>query len=314
VKPVRGSSRVGSEGLIAFIISQAVEAWPTIYANQPGPDRIRSTRQPISALAIVTDFIGSGTRIRTMLDKFWKVPSVRAWVSRGWIEFMIVAAASTSEGINNLRSHRLKPRVLIAHVAPTVFTFGDRRTRKRWKSLIRTNGPKGASNAERYGFQRNGALIAFNYRIPNNTQLLCHKSIGDWRALYTGPAPVDLRAAFGLEAADQSIERAAAATGVELARHLSIDDAKTVLTLSAIRGRWRRGAETAIAEMIGLTVPEVMIVRRRARKAGLLTVRGRLTDAGQAILKAGTQSERKRPDIPTSTEPYYPVSLRVPTG
>ena len=282
--------------------------------NQPGPDRIRSARQPISALAIVADFIGSGTRIRTMLDKFWKVPSVRAWVSRGWVEFMVVAAAGTSEGMQNLRSHRLKPRVLMAHVAPTVFNFGDRRTRKRWKSLIRTYGPKSASNAERYGFQRSGALIAFNYRIPNNTPLLCHQSGEGWRALYTGPAPEDLRAAFGLEGTEQSIQRAAAAIGVELAPDLSIDDAKTVLTLSAVRGRWRRGAEIAIAETTGLTVPEVLIVRRRARKAGLLTARGRLTDAAHVALQAGTRSERKRPDIPTSTEPYYPGSLRVPTG
>jgi len=115
VKPVRGSTRVGSEGSVAFIISQAVAAWPSIYANQPGPDRIRSARNPIGALVIVTDFVGSGTRINTILDKFWNVPSVRAWVSRRWVEFMIVAAAGTSAGMASVRAHRLKPRVLVGH-------------------------------------------------------------------------------------------------------------------------------------------------------------------------------------------------------
>ena len=314
VKPVRGSARVGSEGLVAFIISQAVAAWPRIYVNQPGPDRIRSTRHPIGAFVVVTDFIGSGIRIRTMLNKFWNVPSVRAWVSRGWVEFMVVAAAGTSKGIENVRAHRLRPRVLVTHVAPTIFKVSDKRLRKAWRKLICSYGPKNASRAARYGFHRSGALVAFNYRIPNNTPILFHQSASGWKALYTGPAPEDLRAAFGLETQEQRVARAAATIGIKLAPRLAIPEAQTVLTLSAVRGRWRRGAETAIAEMTGLTVPELIIIRRRARKAGLLTTDGRLTDAGQANLRAGTRSERKRPDIPTSIEPYYPISLRVPRG
>jgi hypothetical protein len=38
VNPIRGSSRVGSEGWIAFLISQATEAFPRIFLNHPGPD------------------------------------------------------------------------------------------------------------------------------------------------------------------------------------------------------------------------------------------------------------------------------------
>jgi hypothetical protein len=312
VKPVRGSARVGSEGLIAFIISQAVEASPRVYVNQPGPDRIRSVRSPISALVIVTDFIGSGARVRTMLDKFWNVPSVRAWVSRRWVEFMVVAAASTSAGIDHVHAHRLKQRVLVEHIVPTIFTARKEETRKRWLGLIQAYGPKDASDIMREGFRGGAALIAFNYRIPNNTPLFLHQSSSGWRALYTGAAPEDLRPAFGLEPPEQRIDRAAAAIGVELAISLSVPDAQTVLALSAVRGRWREGAETAIAEMTGLTVPDLITIRREATKAGLLRVDGRLTDAGQATLRAGTRSERKRPDIPTVVEPYYPESLRVP--
>ena len=313
VKPVRGSARVGNEGLVAFTISQAVEAWPRVYVNHPGPDRIRSARKPVGALAIVTDFIGSGTRVRTMLDKFCNVPSVRAWVSRGWVEFIVVAAAGTSNGMERARKHRLQPRVLVEHIAPTLFNAGDVKMRARWLELIRAYGPEGASDTARKGFGASAAFIVFNYRIPNNAPLLLRESGGGWQALYTGPAPQDLRPAFG-EAAEQRVERAAATIGVELTAGLSIPEAQTVLALRAIRGRWRHGAETAIAEMTGLTVPELIIIRRRAAKTGLLNVDGRLTDVGQATLQAGTRYERKRPDIPSSTEPYYPKSLRVPRG
>lgn len=249
LKPVRGSTRIGSEGLIAFIISQSAEAWPRVYANQPGPDRIRNANNPISVLAIVTDFVGSGTRICAMLDKFWNVPTVRSWVSRKWIEFMVVAAAGTSRGMENVRAHRLIPRLLVGHVAPTVFNVSDAKKRKAWRALIHKYGPANASKAKRYGFQRSGALIAFSYRIPNNTPLIFHKSEGRWHALYNGAAPHDLRAVFGLEAAVERIARAAATIGMKLAPDLSLADAKTVLALGAVRGRWRSGAEIAIGDL-----------------------------------------------------------------
>ncbi|MCH7870231.1 MAG: hypothetical protein IID33_00885, partial [Planctomycetes bacterium] len=236
--------------MVAFTNSQAVEAWPRIYVNQPGPDRIRSARNPIGALAIATDFIGSGKRIRTMLDKFWNVPSVRAWVSRRWVEFIVVAAAGTSEGMESVRAHRLKPRVLVEQVAPTLLNAGDVETRTHWRTLVRTYGPRTASGAQRDGFDGSAALIAFNYRIPNNTPLLFHESGGGWHALYTGPAPEDLRIAFGLETPEQRVERAVATIGVELATGLSVPDAQTVLVLSAVRGRWRQGAETAIVPKV----------------------------------------------------------------
>lgn len=312
VKPVRGSARVGSEGLIAFTISQAIKAWPRVYVNQAGPDRIRSRKTPIGALAIVTDFIGSGVRVSTMLDKFWNVPSVRAWSSRKWVQFIVVAAAGTTKGIETLRQHRVRPLVLVKHLAPTMLSAGDEEVRNLWQALVRAYGPDKASDADREGFGASAALIARSYGIPNNTPLLLHKSSGKWKALYDGAAPEELRAAFGLETPGERIEKAAAAIGVKVQQRLAFSDAQTIIVLGAIRGRWREGAEVAIAEMTGLTVPELIIIRRQAVKVGLLRVDGRLTEDGQAFLRAGTRGERKRPTIPTSPEPYYPVSLRVP--
>ena len=309
----RGSPRIGSEGFIAFIISQAVEAWPHVYANQPGPDRFRA-RSPIGAIAIVTDIVGSGTRVRTILDKFWAVPTIRAWMSRRWVKFLVVAAAGTPEGIKSVSSHRVKPPVLVEKIVPTLSSAGDAEMQSRWRALIRSYGPRDASQEAQEGFLATGALVAFSYRIPNNTPALLHRSGGGWRALYTGHAPEDLRSIFRLEARAHRIQQAARSIGVDLAADLSEDHAQTVLVLSAVRGRWRQGAEVSIAEMTGLTVPEVIVIRRRAIRSGLLSVDGRLTDVGQATLQAGARSQRKRPDIPTASEPYYPKSLRVPRG
>ena len=89
-------------------------------------------------------------------------------------------------------------------------------------------------------------------------------------------------------------------------------DAKTILVLSSIRGRWLPKSMTALAEVTGFPEPELAVIRHRAIKAGLLDVNGRLTDDGQRALAAGTERERKRPDIPSATAPYYPQALRIP--
>lgn len=306
VKPVRGSSRVGSEGMVAFVISQAVKSWPKVFLNHPGPDRFRGSR-PVRCLAIVTDFIGSGTRVLKMLDSFWAIPTVRAWASRGWLTFKVVAAAGTREGVQNVRAHRQAPEVLVKHIAPTL--HGS--LQHPWRALAEAYGPEAAAGAGRLGFKDNGALIAFTYGIPNNAPLILHAAGPGWRPLFVGPAPSDARPAFGIRTPGERIARAAEATGVELRPQLHHDDASLIIFLCAIRGRWRATAVTPIAEMTGLTEPEILAAVQRAVQQGLMDVTGRLTDAGQLAIEAA-RPETRRPRVPTNQEPYYPWQLRAP--
>jgi len=314
VRPIRGGSRVGSEGWVSFIISQAQEAWPNTIMNHPGPDLIRGKTSPPGTMVIVTDFIGSGSRVRAMLDVFWAVPSVRAWHSRKYIDFKIIAAAATMDGMAAIRKHRVKPDVLVQSVVPTIRTFPDWKKSSEWLSLINRYGPDAGRGASRYGFGGQGALVALSYRLPNNTPALIHNSSEVWHALYVGPAPDDLRPAFGIRTEAEMLASAAEATGVSFADRLTPADASLVLILSLMRGRWRNGKEIALAERTGLSVPDVWGILRRALKQRLLTPSGRLTDAGQSTLAAGRKNERRRPDIPTNPEPYYPTQLRTPRG
>lgn len=307
VSPKRGSRRVGSEGLIAFTISQVTEAWPRIFANQPGPDRIRA-RRPISTLAIVTDFIGSGHRVARVLDKFWRVESVKAWVSLGYLDFKVVAAAGTPIGIESIRGHRLEPEVLVDYIAPTIF---DARRSDRWLKLLDTYGPQpGAVDAA--GYEQVGSLIAFSYRMPNNVPAMIRLSGNGWRSLYNGPAPESLRQAFGLNEPGEMLKRAAEALGVKLDEALSANDAELVLALTAIGSRWAPEESNAIAEQTGLSVRRLAVIRQDAIRMGLLRVDGRLTEQGQVTRRTGLRLERQRPTIPTSDIPYYPMQLRVP--
>jgi hypothetical protein len=311
IKPLRGGPRVGSEGLVAFLVSQEKEAWPRIFINQPGPDRLRAKTGPAGLIVIVTDFIGSGERIRTILDKLWAVHTVRAWTSRHWVDFAVVAAAATPDGLSNVQHHRLRPNVFVEQIAPTVTSHPDYR-RTAWESLLNRYGPASGRGSGRYGFRGVGALIAFSYRIPNNTPAAIHQTEGSWQALYTGPAPPDLREVFGIRTPEEIASNAASNTGIALADDLQVVDQEITVILSLLRGRWRAGSALVLAERTGLSVPDVADLMRKALKDGLITKEGRLTDAGQLFLQASRRGERRRPRVPTSTEPYYPMQLRTP--
>jgi hypothetical protein len=312
VTPLRGNTRVGSEGPIAFIISQVCESAPRSFMNHPGPDRIRAKTNPAGSIVIVTDFIGTGKRIRAVLDSFWTVPSVRSWVSSKLLNFEIVAAAATINGIGAVKRHRSRPQVHFEHVAPIVHSHYSPYP-NRWSTLIDSYGPAKGRGADRHGFGAGAALIAFNYRIPNNTPALIHQSGGGWKALYEGAAPPDLRAAFGLKPVEELIARVAEAEDVALGHDLPVSEAALVLLLSLIRGRFRAGAEIELAERTGMAVPDVIAAIARAEMTQLLNTDGHLTELGQRFSDDAGRSERPhRPLVPTNQVPYYPMALRTP--
>lgn len=316
VRPTRGRTRVGSEGTVAHLISQLVEKWSGLLKNHPGPNGIRAKSSPVGAIVIVTDLIGSGSRVNKMLDKFWRVPSVKSWVSGKRIEFVVVAAAGTLAGIATVQSHRLRPRVIAEHVVPTIGTWKDETLANEWRQLIFNYGPSsGRGGVARGGYGGDGALVALSSRIPNNTPAMVHQSEGRyWRALYEGSAPADLRHVFRIQEEAELVKSAAEAIGVELARDLGVDNAKLVVVLSAPTSLLRRMDIVAIAASTTLSASEVERIVDRAMSDGLITAEGRLTEAGQQILKANRRGERRKPTIATNTDPYYPHSLRIPRG
>lgn len=312
VQPIRGRARVGSEGLVAFIASQQKDAWPKIFMNHPGPDLLRGKTAPAGEIVILTDFIGSGNRIRTMLNKFWAVPSVRSWVSRHFLRFRVIAAAATNLGCSKVRAHRLRPEVVSEWIAPVADWKSSPSFHCEWRALMNKYGPPSGRGTGRYGFGDEAALIAFSYRIPNNTPAIIHQSEGAWRALYDGPIPSSLNGLFGVRTISQIVNDAAFGSGINLPPSLTDEERLMVVILSLLKGRWHSGSQSALAARSGMAIPRLMDILRRALAKGLITTSGRLTDGGYAFLKAGGVTERKKPVIATSQQIYYPEVLRVP--
>jgi hypothetical protein len=122
VQPVVVNARdqeVGSEGLVAQFITDYCRQHPSTAFPHPGPTKLR--KEKVRVIAIVTDFIGSGDRVTTMLEAFRYVATLRSWRSLGLIEFWVLAYSGTPEGIEYVRSHKLRPVVHIVAGCPTIW-------------------------------------------------------------------------------------------------------------------------------------------------------------------------------------------------
>lgn len=310
VSPIRGHMRVGSEGSGASVVSGSVSKHRRVLMNHPGPDKLRQRKAGL--IVIVTDFIGSGTRVSKILDKFMAVPSVRSWRAHRWVNFAVVAAAATREGIALVERHGSRPKVHPGVIAPAFATYHDQAAAADWEAMTHQYGPRSARGAGPKGYLNGGALIVFSYRAPNNVPLFLTTKGARWKPLFDGPIADDMRPAFGLKPVDQRVAESSIAIDANLAADLLAQELQTAVVLKAVHGRWRDGQEIEIAERTGLTVSEVTETHERAVRIGLLTPQGRLTDAGQNLAEASRRQERRRPTIPTGANPYYPVALRAP--
>ena len=57
----------------------------------------------VGRIVVVTDFVGSGKRVREMLEAFRAVATLRSWRSYGLIEFHVVAYSGTEVGLQLVR-------------------------------------------------------------------------------------------------------------------------------------------------------------------------------------------------------------------
>ena len=316
VKPQRGSTRVGSEGWMAFLVSQAVKS-NARYVGHPSPKQYTpsSLAGRIRKIVIITDFIGSGDRLWNMLERFWRVPTFAAWWSRGYIRFHVVAASGTAAGITKVKTHRCRPEVHCATVVPTLSSMGSIANAKRWAALSKTYGN---AHPEPLGYKSGGALVAFDYGMPNNVPAILGARFKGWRPLYNGRAPGELNPFFGLPPTNWTlIVRIAEQRIAQLRRALdfksrSRDRSEMLAFLLTIRGRWHSDTAVEIAEKSGLRTDDIMRLRDRAMASGWISSKGRLTNEGRKLVRAGVSIVPKTViSVAGRLHPYYPISLRV---
>lgn len=301
---------VGSEGIIANLITNYCRQHGRQALNHPGPDMLR--RRKAGSIVIAADFIGSGQRVWEMLEAFRAVASVRSWRSYHLIDFYVVAYSGTEEGLRHVRSSRLRPEVLTVTGCPTIDTAFRKPARDAVKQLCRTYPP---NHNKPLGYGWAGALIAFEHGVPNNAPPILHSGWGKWAPLFQRRSTIGAKGEFPATNREELVARAEHLLRIRNAETYLSDSRgrrwiKTMLVLAAIDAGARSRAQISAHSRIKLeTVREIIefteIARWTTRKLSLSAL-------GRSELQRLRRRRARSPVLPKPDKPfYYPTQLRA---
>ncbi len=306
------SQEVGSEGPVANLITSYARLHRGSVLSHPGPNAMRSRR--VGPIVIVTDFIGSGKRVRDMLEAFARVATLQSWRSYGYVDFHVAAYSGAVAGLAHVRSSRLRPRLWTVAGCPTVREV-FRGTELAAVLALCSRHP--GREREPLGFRDTGALIAFAHGMPNNAPLILHSGRREWQPLFRNRSTLGADYEFPSDAAELLLARAASMLKVQAARD-RLDDSinarwiKTMLVLATLE----RGASSAqrasamsrvgvreVEEILGFT----LIARWTSRRGTLSS----LTALGRKELLRLRRRRSSTPALPSAASPFYfPTQLR----
>tara|TARA_R110000772_G_scaffold69345_16_gene153286 strand:+ start:7275 stop:8405 length:1131 start_codon:yes stop_codon:yes gene_type:complete len=303
---------VGSEGIVAALISKFCKSNSSTSLSHPGPDKLRANR--VRKIVIVTDFIGSGRRISEMLDAFSKVATLQSWQSYRLLTYHVVCYSATDLGLQSLARHPLRPSVSV-HIACPVIDEAFEGTELGEVKQLCLKYPKMKSRFP-FGFNNTGSLIAFSHGIPNNAPQILHSSRAGWKPLFKGRSTL----ASNLDAIADSSEL----LQQNSQRVLRVRDAKQLLTDS--EGElWAHAMLTLDAVNKGLRTPTKLSARTQipmlrvqeilkiASEAGWLTPNLSLTRLGRREIRWFRMFRSSADDLAyPENELYFPSQLRAP--
>lgn len=300
---------VGSEGLLATLVTGLCRESPGRFFSHPGPDQIR--QRAIRALMIVTDFIGTGDQLMNYLEGAWRLRSVKSWYSRKQLEFEVVAYSATVQGAARVRSHPARPRLNFVQPCPTIDTVFTASRLQRIKDLCIFHDPVKKDPIESLGYGGMGALIAFAHGCPNNAPRILHRTRkGRWVPLFPGRVTAASHIAIGSVA-----ERLRALDTRNVhspwAGRVAKESEPMLELLTALKVGPR--LDEALAARTGMTCAEVRSRLRIAAANGWIGKDRRLNDVGRAqLIHANFQRKPYGELLPSPVTPYYPKSLRSP--
>lgn len=315
VSPIKVEPRdqeVGSEAIVANMITSFCRYRPEAALSHPGPDDLRANK--VRTIVLVTDFIGSGDRILRNLNSLGHVATLKSWRSGGFIKFAVIAYSGSKAGIDFVSRHHLQPSVRVIHGCPTIkseFRGAERADIERLCGKY----PKG--HRRRLGWGETGALIAFAHGIPNNAPALFHSSARRWKPLFRKRSSVSLNDAFvDISAMENTMARAVKLLTSKTTRDFLLDDdsarwVKSMIILAACQDGFRLDHDLSIRTF--LPQREVAELCDKLIQVGWLDAGRKLTDVGRSELETLRKRRKRNPVFPIGNQFfYYPTQLRVP--
>jgi hypothetical protein len=314
------SPEIGSEGIIANILTQLQRDSRERFILNAGPEVIRKAGQQIRVAFVVCDFIGTGTRVRRFLDAFWRMATVKSWNSLKLLKFHVLAYSGTPEGIAAIRTHPSMPEVHWIAPCPTIDTEYSPAEANVLRKIFIDHDPIDSDPVESLGYGGQGVMLVFAHGCPNNAPRVLYKK-GRGRRKWK---PLLRERGNTLEylANNDDLKRrltrfdklAPAAIASRLrAAALSSEGIDRLLVLTALKAGHRFNEN--ISHATGLDLADVEKAVKVLHQLGWISSRNRLTSEGHRNLTlAGPiklQSKKKTSGF-FDERVYYPKSLRPP--
>ncbi len=312
------SGEVGSEGIVANLITEICRENPKLAISHPGPTKIRSAG--IRVFIVISDFIGSGERLETYLSAAWRVKSVRSWHSmraRKGMRFEVVSFSATELGRARVERHASQPEVHLVTSCPSISSCFSSAMSARISQLCIDYAP--TTNVDALGHGGAGALIAFAHGAPNNMPIIFHKRSGSWLPLFPGRVTSSSRETFdeSMKQTSESVQRMLIQMR-ERSMAAAIPDLKIpsgmirqLLVLAALKNLPR--TTEAVSRRTKLTLTEVSGELRLLATKGWIKGDNVPTDEGRAQLQAVRGRRLPPSHLPIARDLYYyPRQLRAP--
>lgn len=319
VAPIRGRNKVGSEGPLARLASQINDMNRRQVLLSPGPELIRGKKN-CKHIVIITDIIGSGTRVTRMLDAFYKVATVRSWKSLRWIRFHIVAYTASSEGKSFIRRHKLRPIVHCCRPLPTIKTeFAVPRngvSSLQIEDICRRYDPlRVTSPDEPLGYRNTGALLTISGCCPNNSPRILWEKGGRWKPLFTNF--VSSSSFSDRESESDRMVRILEYLGrtwrISSGQLTQVWSEARPLVVLLVAMRSKAYSLEDLAGLIKLTFKETKELLAKAISAGWMDENHKLTYTGRRLIRELAKTREVRKALPQQEEiVYLPQQLRVP--
>jgi len=314
------SPEIGSEGIVANLLTQLQRENSGRFSLNAGPDLIRRTDQEVKVAFVVCDFIGTGTRVNGFLDSFWRMATIKSWSSLKLLKFHVLSYSGTPEGIAAVRAHPSKPEVHWIAPCPTIDTEYSESEASILRSIFVDYDPIDRDPVESLGYGGQGAMLVFAHGCPNNApRVLYKKGRGrrKWEPLLRerGNTLGHLRDNDERRRRMAKFSKLVPEVVAKKLREIALrsDGIDRLLVLTALKAGYR--FNESIAHVTGLDLLDVDNAIAVLHRLEWISSRNRLTSEGYRNLSLASPIKLKggNKTLDHSNERvYYPKQLRPP--
>ncbi len=318
------SKEVGSEGNAAYLATTLARQQPGVFLNHPPITTLR--KKKCRNIVVFDDVCGSGKRVADFISAILSNPTLKSWLSGGFIRFHVLAYAISGQAedrISDSFGTRNATRYVTFHYCQKLATGAEVWSAKELRSIAALCKEYGELHKIRpyfwLGFGQCLSTLVFHHSCPNTVPGLLWERTKSWNPLFPKRSiPASLLRAFTDEPSEYQQSAILQGLNAQIISRSRLflegtqRERELLLVLAAIRAKCE--SRDRISSRAGLSLSRTEVAIEECRRFGLIDSSLRLTPGGYDGLKLAEERARIRTDRKSQPTTYFPTSLRSRGG